>query len=43
MLDLLTFFLCEACGCAYNDLVICKDSSDCLDGRKCSHSLANYN
>ena len=23
-------FLCGACGCPYNDLVICKDSSDCL-------------
>ena len=21
---------CGACGCPYNDLVICKDSSDCL-------------
>ena len=28
-------FLCGACGCPYrpyNDLVICKDSSDCLGG-----------
>ena len=23
-------FLCGACGCPYNNLVICKDSSDCL-------------
>ena len=23
-------FLCGACGCPYNDLVICKDISDCL-------------
>ena len=23
-------FLCGACDCPYNDLVICKDSSDCL-------------
>ena len=23
-------FLCGACGCPYNDFVICKDSSDCL-------------
>ena len=30
MLDLLPF-LCGACGCPYNDLVICKDSSDCLE------------
>ena len=29
MLDLLPF-LCGACGCPYNYLVICKDSSDCL-------------
>ena len=24
-------FLCGSCGCPYNDLVICKDSSDCLE------------
>ena len=30
MLDLQPF-LCGACGCPYNDLVICKDSSDCLE------------
>ena len=23
-------FLCGACGCPYNDFVICKDSSDCI-------------
>ena len=27
-------FLCGVCGCPYNDLVICKDSSDCLQKAK---------
>ena len=30
---LATIFLCGACDCPYNDLVICKDSSDCLTDR----------
>ena len=33
MLDLLPL-LCGECGCPYNDLAICKNSSDCLGQSK---------